>query len=157
MRLYTVYCISANCSTCFGWYLHPSSVAHVNCKYNIWHWSNRICYLPLSSTITEGSTYGSTSARCCNYSLHVLLMMGEGITRNMYSSLQKHNELYIVASCWTIKADSHIVCRAHAFPLPCRALIRTCHAALLPSSDSAVSFVNVRMVAGNIWTASPTV
>ena len=40
--------ISANCSTCFGWYLDPSSGAHVNCNYNIWHWSNRICYLPMS-------------------------------------------------------------------------------------------------------------
>ena len=27
MRLYTVYYISVNCSTCFGWYLHPSSGA----------------------------------------------------------------------------------------------------------------------------------
>ena len=48
-------------------------------------------------------------------------------------------------------------CHSHAVPLPCRALIYTCHAALLPCSDSAVSFVNVRMVAGNIRTASPTV
>jgi len=28
--------------------------------------------------------------------------MGGVTTRNMYSSLQKYNELYIVASCWTI-------------------------------------------------------
>ena len=55
------------------------------------------------------------------------------------------------------KADSHIACRAYAVPLPCRALIHTCHAAPLPCSDSAVSFVNVRMVAGNIRTASPRV
>jgi hypothetical protein len=41
-------------------------------------------------------------------------------------------------------------CRAHAVPLPCRAaLIHTCHAAPLPFSDSAVSFVKVRVVAGN--------
>jgi len=50
----------------------------------------------------------------------------------------------------TLKADSHTECRAHAVPLPCRALIHTSHAAPLPCSDSAVSFVNVRMVAGNI-------
>jgi hypothetical protein len=49
----------------------------------------------------------------------------------------------------TLKADSHIARRAHAFPLPCRA-------ASLPCSDSAVSFENVRMVAGNVRTASPT-
>jgi len=36
MRLYTVYYISANCSTCFGWYLHPSQRADSNCNYNIW-------------------------------------------------------------------------------------------------------------------------
>jgi hypothetical protein len=55
-----------------------------------------------------------------------------------------------------LKANSHIACRTHAVPLPCRALFHTCHAAPLPCSDSAVSFVNVRMVAGNIRTASPT-
>ena len=55
----------------------------------------------------------------------------------------------------TIKADSHIACRAHAVPLPCRAakgleclshliytvrpcLIHTCHAAPMPCSDHAV-------------------
>ena len=41
-------------------------------------------------------------------------------------------------------------CLSHAVPLPCRALIHTRHAASLPCSDSAVFFVNVRMVAGNI-------
>ena len=41
-------------------------------------------------------------------------------------------------------------CRAHAVSLPCRALIHTCYAAPLPCSDSAMSFVNVCMVAGNI-------
>jgi len=29
MRLYTVYYISVNCCTCFGWLLHPSSGAHI--------------------------------------------------------------------------------------------------------------------------------
>jgi hypothetical protein len=47
----------------------------------------------------------------------------------------------------------------HGMPFPCHAvlLIHTCHAAPLPCSDSAVSFVKVRVVAGNIRTASPTV
>jgi hypothetical protein len=61
----------------------------------------------------------------------------------------------------TFKADSHLACRAHAAPMPfpCHAvpLIHTCHAAPLPCSDSAVSFVKVRVVAGNMRTASPTV
>jgi len=48
-------------------------------------------------------------------------------------------------------------CRAHAVPLPCRSLIHTCHAAPLPCSNSAVSFVKARVVAGNIRTVSPTV
>jgi hypothetical protein len=56
-----------------------------------------------------------------------------------------------------VKADSHIACRSHAGPMPCRALIHTWHDAPLPCSDSAVSFVKVRVVAGNIRTASPTV
>jgi len=56
-----------------------------------------------------------------------------------------------------LKAHSHIACRAHAVPMPYRALSHTCHYAPLPCSDSAVSFMNVRMVAGNIRTASPTV
>jgi len=43
-------------------------------------------------------------------------------------------------------------CRAHAVPL-----IHTCHAAPLHYSDSAVSFVKVRVVVGNIRSASPTV
>jgi hypothetical protein len=57
-----------------------------------------------------------------------------------------------------VKADSHMPCRAHVVPLLCRAaLIHTCHAAPLPFSVSAVPFVKVRVVAGNIRTASPTV
>jgi len=60
-----------------------------------------------------------------------------------------------------LKADSHIACPVHAAPMPFPyfvvPLIHTCHAAPLPCSDSAASFVNVRVVAGNIRTASPTV
>src|SRR5215475_2164351 len=43
----------------------------------------------------------------------------------------------------TVKADSHIPCRSHdvPLPLPCRDLATT-----LPFSDSAVSFVKVRVV-----------
>ena len=54
--------------------------------------------------------------------------------------------------------NSHIPCRSHAIPLPCCAVnSHTCPAAPLPCSDSAVSFVKVRVVAGNIRTASPVV
>jgi hypothetical protein len=48
--------------------------------------------------------------------------------------------------------------RAHAVPLPRRAaLIHTSYTAILPFSDSAVSFVKVREEAGHIRTDSPTV
>ena len=77
---------------------------------------------------------------------------------NIACSLQDSVEAKVPRS---VKADSHIACRAHAAPMPfqCHAvpLIHTCHAASLPCSDSAVSFVKVRAVAGNIRTASPTV
>ena len=46
-----------------------------NCNYRIWHWSNRLCYLPLSwrgcskfFTTVEVSRDGLNSARRCNYS-----------------------------------------------------------------------------------------
>ena len=39
---YIQFLFPANCSTCFGWYLHPSSGARVNCNYSIWHQLNRI-------------------------------------------------------------------------------------------------------------------
>jgi hypothetical protein len=48
-----------------------------------------------------------------------------------------------------LQANSHLPCR---FPA---AVIHTCHTAPLPFSDSAVSFVKVRVVDGNIRTASP--
>ena len=46
--IYRFYYISADSSTCFGWYHHPSSGARSNCNYNIWHWSNRIGYCLLT-------------------------------------------------------------------------------------------------------------
>jgi hypothetical protein len=75
---------------------------------------------------------------------------------------QIERQLLVHACCaCSLKADSHIACRAHATPtpFPCHAvpLIHTCHAVPLPCSDSAVSFVKVRVVDGNIRTASPTV
>jgi hypothetical protein len=84
------------------------------------------------------------------------------------NTLCRKNSGFIQCSSWlnnvpaaldrrTLKADSHIACRAHAVPLPCRALIHTYHAAPLPCSDSAISFVKVRAVVGNIRTASPTI
>ena len=64
-------------------------------------------------------------------------------------------------SCAKVNVDSHIACRAHAAPMlfPCHAvlLFHNYHAAPLLCADSAASFVKVRVVAGNIRTASPAV
>jgi hypothetical protein len=57
---------------------------------------------------------------------------------------------------WYVKANSHMSCRSHA--MPCHAaLIHTCNAAPPPFSDSAVSFVKVRVITVNIRNASRTV
>ena len=87
--------ISGNCSTCFGWYLHPSSVTHTTVSTTsgtcqtvtaTCHYRGRVgtalqLLLPAtimeelelqsssnSSTIVAGSSNGLTSARCCRYS-----------------------------------------------------------------------------------------
>ena len=54
--IYNFIIFSADSSTCFGWYPHPSSGAHSNSNYNIWHWSNRICYRPLTVEELEANT-----------------------------------------------------------------------------------------------------
>jgi len=38
-----------------------------NCNYSIWHWSNRLCYLPLSWSSWK-AVPTAQSARFCNYS-----------------------------------------------------------------------------------------
>jgi len=70
--------ISGNCSTCFGWYFHPSSGAHttVSTASGTCKTVTAICryrggvgtFSSNSSTIAVGSSYGLTSARCCRYS-----------------------------------------------------------------------------------------
>jgi hypothetical protein len=53
--------------------------------------------------------------------------------------------------------ELRLIHTCHAAPMPCRVNSHTCHTAPLPFSDSAVSFVKVRVVAGNIRTANPIV
>jgi hypothetical protein len=43
----------------------------------------KLLYMLLTLQRQQKVAYGSISDRCCNYSLLALLMMGEGITRNM--------------------------------------------------------------------------
>jgi len=73
----------------------------LNRNYNIWHWSNRICYHPLTSA--DGSKYGSTSARSSNYGLKCSHDDGWGYhPKHVELSEENTIKLYIVASCWTI-------------------------------------------------------
>jgi len=55
---------------------------HVSDDTLIHHQEHTQTVISISMT-ADGSKYGSTSARCCNYSLNALLVMGEGIIRNM--------------------------------------------------------------------------
>ena len=69
--------LSGNCSTCFGWYHHPSSGAQTTvstvsgicqtvtatCRY-----CGRVGTAEHSSTIAAGSSNGVTNTRCCRYS-----------------------------------------------------------------------------------------
>jgi len=88
--------------------------------------------------------YGGVAVKSTPYLIHT-------VDRNEWSA-SGHDQF---------KADSHIACRAHAAPMlfPCHAvpLIHTSHPAPLPCSDNAVSFVKVRVVTGNIRTASPSI
>jgi hypothetical protein len=98
----------------------------------------------------------------CAVQIKLIIMRFSSAYSHAFILRLKYSPDYLVlknASCkvYTVKADSHIACRAHAVPMLCRALIQTCHAVPLPCSNTAVSFVKIHVVAGNIQTASPTV
>jgi len=97
MRLYTVYYISVNCSLYMFRVVNPPIIRSTyNSNYSIWHWSNRLCYLPLSWRIWS-------CARCCKYSYMCswwwVYLPPEACRA---SSLEKYNKLCIVTFCWTI-------------------------------------------------------
>ena len=55
---------SKNCSTCFGWYYHPSSGAQTTVST-----ASGICHtVTATCPIAAGSSIGVTNARCCRYS-----------------------------------------------------------------------------------------
>ena len=56
--------ISQNCSTCFRWYLHPSSGAHRTVSTA----SGTCQTITATAAIAAGSSYSLTSARCYRYS-----------------------------------------------------------------------------------------
>jgi hypothetical protein len=68
MQLYTVYLYLENCSTCFGWYLQPSSGAHTNVSTasGICHTVTATCHYH-GGLRTVGSSNGVTNTRCCRY------------------------------------------------------------------------------------------
>jgi len=81
---FTQFILSGNCSTCFGWYLHPSSGAQttVSTASGICHTVTVICRYRgrsvrhpqhtqtscNSSTIAADNSYGMTNTKCCRYS-----------------------------------------------------------------------------------------
>ena len=98
--------LSANCSTCFGCYFHPSSRAHTlsTASGTCQTVTANCCIVELlersseSSTIATGSSYGLTSARCYRYSC--VLMMGGENTRKHIQQFPEINKLCNVASSW---------------------------------------------------------
>ena len=74
MRLYTVLLYFLQTA------LHVSNVTLIHHQEHI---QTVITTSGTGRTVADGSKYGSTSARCCDCSLNVLLMMDEVIIRNM--------------------------------------------------------------------------
>jgi hypothetical protein len=72
-----------------------------------------------------------------------------------YAKLPLVLRLYVPIGAHLRLIHTHVV--PMPFPRHAELLIHTCHAAPLPCSNSAVSFVKVCMVARNIRTASPSV
>ena len=115
-----------------------------------------------SHIFTQGSGPGSSSDKLGSFQVQRTTLQCRSKRSNLVTASQRSivfgNYIYIVwLNCkndpvvaHTLKADSHIACRYHAVPMPRRALIHTRHAAPLLCSDSAVSFVKVRIVAGYI-------
>jgi len=113
------YYISADGSTCFGRYPHPSSGAHSNCNYNIWHWLNCICCHPLmwrsrnavltpsrqrtvANTVRPVPDDVITVWVCSWWWMRLSSETCRAVCRNII-------KLYIVTSCWTIIDTVEIV------------------------------------------------
>ena len=99
---YIQFCyISADSSTCFGLYPHPSSRTHSNCNYNIWHCSNCTAIWPVPdvvSTVCMCSWRVPDVITVCVCSWWWMRVSSE-TCRAVFSNII---ELYIVTSCWTV-------------------------------------------------------
>ena len=99
----------ADSSTCFRRYPHPSSGAHSSCNY-IWHWSNRICYRPLtwrSRSCSSDPPLQRTVAKMVRPMPDVVNTVWMCSwwwyhPKNVELSAENIIKLYIVASPWTI-------------------------------------------------------
>jgi hypothetical protein len=105
--------MSVNCSTCFGWYLHPSSGAHVTvstasdisktvtatCReLRSRDWTGTLSFRPV--TFTKGGSYGLTNARLCGCSDMSSWWWVE-IPPEACTAVYRH-KLYIVVSFWIV-------------------------------------------------------
>ena len=66
--LYTVYLYSGNCSTCFGWYLHPSSEAHTTVST-----ASGICHTVTATCRYRGRIGTGLSVLWVAYATHNIL------------------------------------------------------------------------------------
>jgi hypothetical protein len=99
IQLFLIYLFLV-CSTCCGRFLRPSSGAH-NCNCSFVYCQPILLRAgtmdEMELTKYQLAAILFDNSRSCNYS-YVLLMMGEGIVRNMYSRLEI-NKSRLVSSC----------------------------------------------------------
>ena len=92
--LHTLF-ISGNCSTCFGWYLNPSSGAHTNVST-----ASGICYtVTATCAIAAGSSNSVINTRCRRYSCMRSWWWME-VPPKTCRAVSRYNKLCNVASCW---------------------------------------------------------
>jgi hypothetical protein len=95
---FTQYILSGNCSTCFGWYLHPSSGAQTTVS-------------PASGISHTNSThYSVTNTRCCRCSCLRCCGWVE-VPPEIFRAVSRQNKLGKVASRWIyIRIKIHRFC-----------------------------------------------
>ena len=95
--VYSYIIFSADSSTCFVWYPYPSSEAHSNCNWNVWHWLGGLLHVSGRQEIR--------SDQCQMLQLQFELAPDDGWgyhPEHVELSAENIIKLYIVASCWTI-------------------------------------------------------
>jgi hypothetical protein len=99
------------------------SVTWILCPGTRFHW--RVICIILSS-LTRHMYYGLSSNELILFSIFSVLRVLHFLPCSFF--LCPHHDLGLAIGCFpfkltfkTVKADSHIACRAHAVPLPCRA------------------------------------